>query len=332
LYIVKESSLGYIADTPNQEPSNWNPYKEVSNVAGACGINAYDVGKKWAIMACQNGLFLFNGGEPIPIQLEVPDWWSLINWKYGYTICLRNDTANNRIFLSVPMPTPNPWCPDFEENQNPTTPNVVIYLNYDGIGTIEELMMAMPMHVTMMGKLAVHDLRRKWSLWSMSVPYIGWCKRNELFSEMLFCNGIQSSKIYALGSYTAGADDGAAFISKYCTYPFVNQDKAATLPAFGSHNKRYVYYDLILSGSGSINAGTLSLEFFQNVLSAPYPFLVPGGITLSDPSSNDIEGPLDELGQRMFVEISTNGVGCYFSVSRVTLVAQADSWNPIRGF
>jgi hypothetical protein len=331
-YIVKESSLGYISDTPNQEPANWNPYKEVSNVAGSCGINAYDVGKKWAIMACQNGLFLFNGGEPIPIQLEIPGIWQAINWPYAYTMCVRNDTSQNRILISCPMATPNQWCPDFAANANPTTPNVVLALNYDGIGTIEELMAAMPMHVTMMGKLAVHDLRRKWSPWSMAIPYIGFCKRSELYSEMLFCNGIGSSKIYQLGSYTSGADDGIPFTSSYCTYGFVSQDKAKENPVFGMHNKRFVLYDFLISGNGSINAGTLTATFFQNVLQAPYPFAVPGGIVLSDPAANDIEGPLDELAQRLFVEVKTTGLGCYFNLSRLTLVAQADAWNAIRGF
>ncbi len=331
-YIVKESSLGYISETPNQEPSNWNPYKEVSNVAGACGINAFDVGKKWAIMGAQNGLFLFNGGEPIPVQLEIPDIWQAINWEYGYTMCIRNDTANNRILVAAPLATPNQWCPDFPANANPTSPNVVMAINYEGIGTVEELMAAMPMRVTLMGKLSVHDLKRKTSLWSIPTPYIGYCKRNELFSEMLFCNGIGSSKIYALGSYQAGADDGIAFPSSYCTYPFVSPDKAETLPVFGMHNKRYVYYDMLIYGSGDINAGTLSVKFYQNTLNAPYPFVVPGGITLADPAANDIEGPLDELGQRMFVEVKTNGVGSYFNLSRVTLVAQADAHNAIRGF
>jgi hypothetical protein len=192
-------------------------------------------------------------------------------------------------------------------------------------------MNASPLHVTLMGKLAVHDMRRKCSLWSIPSPYMAICKRSELFSELMFCNGIQSSKIYTLGSYTAGADDGVPFRSSYCTYGFVDQSKAKENPVFGMHNKRYCYYDLLMSGNGSINGGTLSIEFFQNVLQAPYPFTVPGGVTLSDPATNDIEGPLDELGQRMFVEISTYGEGCYFNLSRITLVAQADAWSPIRG-
>jgi hypothetical protein len=76
----------------------------------------------------------------------------------------------------------------------------------------------------------------------------------------------------------------------------------------------------------------LGIEFFQNSLQAPYPFIVPGGVTLSDPMTNDIEGQLDEFAQRLFVEFWTYGVGCYFNISRATLVAQADAWSPIRGF
>jgi hypothetical protein len=331
-YVLKESSLGYISDTPNQEPTAWNPFKQVSPIAGACGINAWDASKKWAIMANQNGLFLFNGGEPTQIELDIPDIWAAINWSNAQGLVVRNDTANNRFFIACPMATPNQWCPSFEENDGTGGNNVILYINYDGIGNIESLMASEPLHVTIMGQLAVHDLRMKYSLWSIPTPYMAICKRSELFSEMLFCNGIGSSKIYSLGSYQAGADDGVPFPSSYCTYGFVDQKKAKENPVFGLHNKRYVYWDFLISGSGDINSGTLSITFFQNVLQAPYPFSVPGGVTLSDPAANDIEGPLDEFAQRLFVEISTFGVGCYFNISRMTLVAQADAWSPLRGF
>ena len=123
LYILKESSMGYLSDSPSQEPANWNPFREVSNIAGACGINAFDVGEEWAITACQNGLFAFFGGAPIPIQLEIPDIWSAINWKYGNTVVVRNDSNNRRIYIAAPIATPNQWMPTFEENVNPTTPD-----------------------------------------------------------------------------------------------------------------------------------------------------------------------------------------------------------------
>jgi hypothetical protein len=323
-YITKESSLGYISDSPNQEPANWNPYEEVSNVAGACGINAYDIGEEWAVMACQNGLFLFNGGQPMPINLEIPNIWQAINWKYGYTICVRNDVANRKIFCAIPLPTPNPWMVDATPNPNPTVPNVVLMLNYDGIGSIEQLMEASAMHVTMTGKLAIHDLRRKWSLWTIPTPYLGNIKRNELFSEMMFCNGIQSSKIYTLGDPT-GQDDKKNFTSSYCTYGFVDATKAQENPMFGLHNKRYAYFDILASGSG-----TPSFTFYQNVLTAPYPYSVPGGLPLTNPEANDIEGPLNEFCQRLFVElVQTEGI---FNESRLTLVGAADKWSPLRGF
>lgn len=334
LYIVKESSLGFISDTPNQEPANWNPYEEVSPVVGAAGINAYDTGERWAVMGCRNGLYLFNGGNPVPIHTEIQDIWNAINWNAGQTICIRNDIFNKRIYCAIPLPTPNPWMLDADVNPTPITPNVVLMLNYVGIGSIEQLMEGSPMHMTMTGKLAVHDFRRKWSLWTIPTPYIGMIKRSNLQKLMMFCNGIGSSKIYYIGNTPTGFDDGTAFTSSYCTYAFVDEELAKGNPMFGEWNKRYNYWDILATG-----LGTASLTFYQNQLTAPYPFVVPGDITLQDETAstnanklianNDLEGPLDEFGQRMFVEIAITGG--YFDLSRVTLAGAADAYNSIRG-
>jgi len=333
LYIVKENSLGYLSDTPNQEPSNWNPFKEISKVAGACGVNAYDAQtEKWAIMANQNGLYGFTGGQPVQMQLEIPDIWQAINWKAAQSIVVRNDAANKRIFIAAPMVTPNQWCPDFPVNNGNSGNNVIIFLNYDGIGTIEELINGSAIHVTIVGKIAVHDLKRKWSLWSIPTPYMAICKRSELDSTMLFCNGIASSKIYQLGSYTAGNDDGVSFLSSYCTYGFVSQEKAQQAPLFGNFNKTYVYWTGLISGKNSSAADAVpaSMTFYQNVLTAPYPFVVPGGLPdLTDPATNDLEGNLDEYATRLFMEIKTTGG--YFNLSRFTLIGKADNWAPLRG-
>ncbi len=420
LYIVKENSLGYLNDTPNQEPSGWNPFKEVSKVAGACGINAYDsITEKWAIMANQNGLYGFTGGSPVQLQLEIPDIWQAINWDAAESIVVRNDSANHRIFIACPMPTPNPYLPDpttggvvsvdvtsggtytftlehglvpptvifsgngvgaegtailnynaplgnyyvgsvnitspgvysgpvtvtFEDgtgsgaagtvtlgDPNPTENNVVIFLNYDGIGTIEELINGSAIHVTIVGKIAIHDIKRKWSLWTVPTPYMALCKRNELDSTMLICNGIGSSKIYRLGDYTAGNDDGVSFTSSYCTYGFVDQAKAQQVPMFGLFNKTFVYWDALITGKDSDAADAIpaSMTFYQNNLNAPYPFVVPGGLPdLSDPCPNDLEGNLDEYCQRLFMELKTKGG--YWNLSRFTLIGKADAWAPLRG-
>lgn len=332
LYVVKESSLclttastaATTADADN-EPATWNPFSEVSNVAGASGINAWDCGEEWAIMGCQNGLFATNGGQPIGIHWEIQDIWQAINWAAGSTLCIRNDVANRKIYIAAPLPTPNAWMPDAEENANPTQPNVVLMLNYKGLGTFDDLITAAPLHMTMMGNLVVQDLRRKWSLWTIPTPYIGLVKRNELLSQMFFCNGVGNSKIYFLGDTPTGLDDGVPFTSSYCTYGFVDQEQAQSNPMFGNFNKRYVYYGLLIEGNG-----TLQVTFYQNTLDAPYPFEVPGGMTLSSPAANDLQGPLNELAQRLFTEVvMENG---WFNLSRVTLVGAKDKWSAIRGF
>ena len=325
LYIVKEGSLGYLSDTPNQEPANWNPFREVSNVAGAAGINAYDVGEEWAIMACQNGLYAFNGGAPVPIHEEILEIWRAINWRYGHTICVRNDVANRHILISVPMATPNQWCPDFPVNSNPTSPNVVLCLDYKGIETIEELMQGAPMHITMMGQLAVHDLRRKWSLWSITSPYMAICKRSELFGEMLVCSGLGDAALSAFTNLFKGADNGIPFTHSYCTYGFVDEKKAEANPMLGQWNKRFAWWDAILRG-----IGTASVTFFQNILQAPYPWTVPGGVALTDPAPNDLSGPLNEYAMRLFIEVKMKGLNTNFSFCRMRLAANPDPWQPIR--
>ena len=94
---------------------------------------------------------------------------------------------------------------------------------------------------------------------------------------------------------------------------------------FGQFNKRYRFFDLLAGGSANA-----SLTFYQNILEAPYPYVVPGGVDLINPSNNDIQGPLDEYAQRLFVEIvQVNG---WFNMSRLTLSGAADSFAAIRGF
>jgi hypothetical protein len=214
---------------------------------------------------------------------------------------------------------------DATSNPTPTTPNVILTLDYKGIGTIEELQEAISLHMSIMGKLTVHDMRRKWSLWTIPTPFMGLVKRSELRSLVMFCNGINSSKIYYLDSSVRGFDDGVPFTSSYCTYGFIDMAKASELPMFGQHNKRYRFWDGLISGEG-----TLNISFFQNVLEAPYPFEVPGGVELSDPAANNIQGPLDEFAQRLFVEVVMNDG--WFEINRLTLSGQADAFAKIRGF
>jgi hypothetical protein len=326
LYILKENSMGFFSETQGVEPTSWNPFEEISNVAGACGINAYDYGEDWAIMANQSGLYVSNGGTPSPIQLEIPDIWSAINWDAAKTICVRNDFPNRRIYIACPMSTPNTWLPDEPTVTDPLYNNVVILLNWEGISTVEGLMEAQALHVTMMGSLAALDMRRKYSLWTIATPYIGFIKRSELNSEIVFCNGISSSQISKLDTSTYGNDNGTVFLSLYTTYGFVDKKGSQETPLLGMFNKRFIYWDFMAYGSG-----TAKIRFLQNVLSAPYPFTVAGGMNLLSSAPNDYEGPLNVYGIRIFVEVSSNAVGSWFNLSHLTLTGRADAWAPLRG-
>src|SRR6202142_421361 len=147
LYILKEKSIYSTQDDPNSEPGGWG-LQEVSDDVGAIGINAYDMGEEWAAMACRKGIFGFNGGQPQKIMHEIYQIWDAINWTYGSGIVLRNDIIERKMYCAIPLATPNVWLPESSINENPTTPNVMLMLNYQGLNSFEELVSSAQMHTT----------------------------------------------------------------------------------------------------------------------------------------------------------------------------------------
>jgi hypothetical protein len=153
--------------------------------------------------------------------------------------------------------------------------------------------------------------------------------RANLIDMPLFVgNGIDSSKIYRFDTEQL-SDDGVAIYGLYMTYGHVNAVKAATLPIFGMHTKRYTILQANLAGSGTCN-----VRLLPNDLSARYPYSVPGGITLNGPSMDDYFRPTNCKGQRLFLEFSTNAVGSWFELNKTLLSGYADphsSLNPTGG-
>lgn len=111
LYLLKDRSMYYTQDSSGDEPDNWGIH-EVSNRAGACGINAYDSGEEWIVTANRNGVYVFTGGEPQKISQEIQQVWDAINWDAGQSIWLRNDVQERKLYLGIPLPVPNFWLPD----------------------------------------------------------------------------------------------------------------------------------------------------------------------------------------------------------------------------
>lgn len=331
LYILKRSSMFSTQDSPNSEPSGWK-VNEVSNTVGTAGPFAYDVGEEWCVTACRSGVYVFFGRQPIKISQEIYQLWEAINWTYGDTIWVRNDITNRRILIGVPMATgpgtaSYQWLPNAPTNANPTSPNVILMLNYLGLGDIQELASGAQLHTTMFGTLMSVDMRRKWTIWNVASPYADFVMRQDGLSTPLFvCNGTGTGKIYQfLG--TQYSDDGTAINSSYTTYGWVDAAKAQQNPMLGMHRKMWTYLQMLISGAGSL---TVSCLLNNLVPSLPFRTITGPTITLSAVPSDDIERSINVAGNRIYVQFSTNAVGAYFNLERVILCG-GPATLPIRG-
>jgi len=345
-YGLKQGSMYSLQSSANLEPAQWNE-PEVAQKAGACGVNAYDFGEQWIVEVCRNGLYLFEGGQPGKIMQEIFQVWNAINWNAGKSIWVRNDVPNRRLFVGVPLPTPNFWLPDAPSNPAPTSPNVILMMNYQGCETGEAIKQAMQLHTTMFGSLNAVDMRRKWSIWQIACPYAEAVSTsgsvagsfttgevNLLDAEMRFCNGIASSKIYRLnpdlGPDEIPTDDGATINSLYTTYGHVNPSKASQFPLLGLFRKLWGYMTHQVSG-----AGTLNVRLLPNTLLGPgddtkgyYPWTLPGGFVLTDPCTQVREAPLNFAATRTFVEFSTTG---RMDISDLVMVGKKHPHNQLTG-
>lgn len=329
LYFLQSASMQSTQDVPGIEPSNpgggWSLH-EVSNRVGTCGIHAYDYGEEWMLTACRNGVYGFNGGQPIRIDFQQRELWELINWNYGHTIWLRNDLVNSRILVGVPMPTPNKWLPFAATNTNPTSPNVVLMWNYQNLNTFEEIVSGRGVHTTMFGTLAAVDMRLKASIWQITSPYAGFVMQSDLHTMALtVCNGVGNQKMYQLSADQL-SDDGAAIYSAYWTFGFVDSARAKENPLLGLHRKRYQIVQQLIQGSGNatMQAWPNYIINQQTLVANPDVWTDPGGITLQWAPPDDIVRPLNAAGNRVFLSYSTNAVGAVFHLSKVILVGTID--------
>src|SRR6185312_8779996 len=165
------SSLYALHASENKEPAQWDEPEVSQRSGGSCGPLAFDLAEQWFLGASRKGLYLFVGGQPGKISQEIQQVWDAVNWNAASVIWVRVDLTERRILVGVPMSTPNFWLPNAPTVTNPTSPNVVLMCNYQGIENGEELRAMPEMHTTMFGTLNAIDMRRKWSIWQIPSPY-----------------------------------------------------------------------------------------------------------------------------------------------------------------
>jgi hypothetical protein len=336
LYIEKTNSRCVTQDSPNFEPNQWN-VPLASQGVGAVGPNAFHSEEEFSVSVSRSGIFVFDGGKPMPISRELQSTgvnaslWEKINWAAAKTIWCRYSTVKRQLYVGVPMITPNFWLPNAPA-ATPTSPNVILMCNFTGCPTAGELADSPPVHTTMFGDLKALDMRRKWSLWQIACPVAEFVTRQDGVSSPLFlCNGIASSKIYQLidGAASGGqnTDDGAPINWLYTTYGFTKAKQGQQVPGLGALRKVWYFFVATMEGIGQV-----STKLYSNTLGALLrnTWTIPA-FTLASPQQDDQEAPLEIGGQRLFVEFTPVGTGGYAEVGPIILDGEMDRNAPHRG-
>ena len=338
-YLVKTGSLLAINDNNSTEPAYWNIPRTISPAVGAFGPNAVTTGidepnsgEEWSILAGPAGAYIFNGGQPVKLTEEIQSLWNMINRKYAYTSWVKNDIVNRRILFGVPLneldssgESPD-WLPAgiIPNGTNPTSPNVVLALNYKQLNTASALEDSPGLHRSYSGKLIASEIVRKWSIWTIESPCASFATRADGSTPLFLGNSTSTGKIYEL-SDTALSDDGAAIYQDYVTSPFVSKETGQGLQ-MGVVRMSYAYMTAELEG-----IGPLSIFTYPNTLDTPYVNQLLPNLTLPASTNGDVELPLNEVGSRLFLEFISNQVDSEFILTGLAVIMHADMWSGVRG-
>lgn len=322
LYALKERSWFSTSDNGVTEPFEWS-WKEVSLKVGTVGIHSYDHGEGWALSGNREGVFFFEGGEPIKVSQEIQPLWDLINWNFGHTIWVRNDPEQRRFTVGVPIPTPNPYMPEFPTNANPTSPNVVLMCNYRELNTGAAMASTGPIRSTYSGRIMSPEPARKWSFWNIVCPYSDYIDRANNQWPQWFCTGYNDYKMFALQASQL-SDDGNAINSFYITYGFVKPE-TADAKGLGLFRMELPYLTILAVGSGTLN----TFVYPESPTNPAYDLDI---LPLPATTQGDLELGVNVKGQRFFIRFGTNAVGAGFRVSKLVVPLITDTWSPVKGW
>ena len=246
LYIVKTNSMYVTSDNGVTEPDGWT-VREVSNKVGTPSIYGVDYGQGWALIFGQAGLFVFDGGQPVPIAPEIYPLIKTINWKYGNTVWIKNDTTERKIYIGIPIATPNQWMPRFPVNANPTVPNVVLMCQYKELNTSGALQYEGAIRQSYMGDLRTYQLGRKWSAWSIEAHYGDFIKRPDTTTPLFLCADDGSGRINTQIEGLHEDNNNGIPLGLYCLLPFVKSSRGSSTPvrACTIYRAQYWFYALL---------------------------------------------------------------------------------------
>lgn len=294
------------------EPDTWE-VDSLTRAVGAAGLRAGDPGKfgtgdaaeDWAVIASQNGAYLFAGGEfwkvsqeisrgSLPQSQDPRPTWDDINWAAKQTIVAKNDPAKRRAYFALPL-------------NGATAPNYIAVLDYREMDTATQIASAAPVHITIQGKMKSSDLTRKWSWWNIAANDLEILERpgnaRELFIAGGARNGAAYGNIYSLDPAKLTDDDYGQISPYYTTYAFTDHDQEQAL-GLGADLHLYKHIHAFVTGMGMVTITPIrnSLYNFQPALS---PRLLTQDINAGNFQGNDLEwSGMTIRGQRVFFRIS----------------------------
>lgn len=326
------SSLYSLQASASLEPADWDEPEVAQRSGGGCGPFAWAGGEQWLVAASRAGLFLFVGGQPGKIMQEVQQVWDVVNWNAAASIWVDINLKARRLMVGLPLPAPNFWLPDAPMNSAPTSPNVVLMLNFQGLDSGEELRASPQMHTTMFGKLAALDMRRKWSLWYGGVgsPYAT-TVQGVNGEQTRFGNGAGNSRVYFLDSTQNATDDGTAIDSCYTTSGLPLLGSRAEMPQLGPNRVQWEYLVMALLSGGLVNVRLLANRLFFPEPENYRNWTVPGGFTPGLEPLDDTEAGLNFIASRTFFEFRQNDGNPGWTLSNVVLRAKKAVWNAMMG-
>ncbi len=315
LYFVKEHSLFATQDDGTNEPALWS-ISEISRKLGTPSVHGVGIGEDWVVIAHRTGLYLFSGGEPVKISQEIQPTWNTINWQYGHTLWVTVDTKERRIFIGAPI-------------GSATSPNKIIVLDYRDLDSVADITGRPPINITYTGRKTATDKTRQWSPWTVAANSCALIERPDGTTQVLMGGGVPgvggggaTGKVYLVNASQL-SDDGNAIPSYYTTHFFPERAVEQSLD-LGAHRKLFSYLTMYVEGAGS-----LSLTSFTETQNAP---VAQPSLPLSSPSTQDLELPINILGERVAFQVATNQPGAWFRLQKFIPSLRPDPWAPVRGF
>lgn len=282
-YICGPHEIYSLSDN-NDVPVTWPTPRLVDGRCGTLAVRGVEVSPSgdFAWVADQGGLYVFTGGSITALAVsyeQTPDW-NRINWSKAYCVQIKDDAANKRVYVMVPLDAA-------------TTPSHIMMWDYTDGTTYDKV------------RYSLNNLT-SYSLGAMELV------RNDLAAAVA---GTKKKVELWLGSSTTAVilrqlsdfdtnpyrDNGVAITSTYRTAPLPG--RAAARGLINQHHG----FKLRITGAGTMTPKMYDIDAAKSFTCT--------ALTLATAPDVDALFLGDLLGELGFAEFSTSTLDTYWSIA-----------------